>query len=166
MLFFHFFFFFFFTKDGWIAWRWGHMQPKLASMSQFQLAALILGSSPIHQSCFTEAQNNNTMRREPPVNNAATATLLPSIYKCQTQTDGPILTQFTPPYNVYFFVFLKHTKIDESLPHTHSSNSCSTLIAQLSNKGHPGVAASRSRPLPSPWWSPASLMSLCLVSAY
>lgn len=61
--------------------------------------------------------------------------ILPSIYNYQTQTDQYCL----------------------------SSNPCSRLIAQLCYKGHPGVAASRSRPLPSPWWSPAFLMSLsCL----
>lgn len=68
--------------------------------------------------------------------------------------NSPILTQFTPT--------LKRQKNGWISPqHTQLA-----LIAQLYYKGHPGVAVSRSWPLPSPWWSPASLMSLCLVSAY
>ena len=84
--------------------------------------------------------------------------LLPSICspqiprKYQTQTDQ----LYSHPHN-------KTKNWWICLSHTHSSNPCSTLIAQLCYKGHPGVPASRSRPLSSPWWSPASLMSLsCL----
>lgn len=53
-----------------------------------------------------------------------------------------------------------------SLTHTHTAPNNSSLIAQLFYKGHPGVAAFRSWPQSLPWWSPASLMSPCLVSAY
>jgi len=45
-----------------------HMQPELASMARCQSAAHIHRSSTaIHQSCFIDTQNNTT-RREPPVN--------------------------------------------------------------------------------------------------
>lgn len=58
------------------------MKPELASMAQFQLAALIHRSSPMHQSCFIKVQNNNTMKGERPVNHALLQRqkLLPSIY--------------------------------------------------------------------------------------
>lgn len=61
------------------------METEMASMAQFQLAALIHRSSRAHQSCFIKTQNNNTMRRKHSVHHALREQqkLLSSIYKYQ-----------------------------------------------------------------------------------
>lgn len=82
------------TKNDSIMWGWRHMEAEMASMAQFQLAALIHRSSRAHQSCFIKTQNNNMMRRTRSVHRALREQkLLSSVYKHQIST---IRFQFTP----------------------------------------------------------------------